>query len=296
MSLLQILKFITSHPLNRESKLESIVRFFRWQVGSRLVPGAIAYEWINGSRFLVRTGETGLTGNIYTGLHEFSDMAFLLHLLREDDLFVDVGANMGSYTILASAAIGARSYAFEPVPGTYRRLVENMRLNRLDEKVVCINKAVGAERGTTTFTTGCDSTNHALALGEHSEHTTDVDICTLDEVLADELPTLIKIDVEGFETPVLDGACKTLSAQTLQSVIIELNGSGRRYGFDDSQSVQRMLDHGFKAYAYLPMERRLAALKGKSPEPGNTLFVRDESFVLGRLKRSPKITVHGKRF
>jgi hypothetical protein len=119
MSLLNTLKFITHHPLNRERKLKSIVRFAKWQVGSRLVPGAVVHDWINGSKFLVKNGETGLTGNIYTGLHEFPDMGFLLHVLRGEDLFVDVGANVGSYTILACSVVGARGFAFEPVPSTY---------------------------------------------------------------------------------------------------------------------------------------------------------------------------------
>jgi hypothetical protein len=57
-----------------------------------------------------------LTGNLYAGLHEFSEMGFLLHLLRQNDLFVDVGANLGSYTVLASAVCQARNIAFEPVP------------------------------------------------------------------------------------------------------------------------------------------------------------------------------------
>ena len=129
MSILNSIKFITSHPLNKDDKLKSIFRFLRWQIGSRLLPGIVVYDWINGSKFLVGIGETGLTGNIYTGLHEFSDMAFLLHVLRPDDLFIDVGANVGSYTILACAAIGACGYAFEPIPTTYKRLIENIRIN-----------------------------------------------------------------------------------------------------------------------------------------------------------------------
>jgi hypothetical protein len=43
-----------------------------------------------------------MSGNIYAGLHEFGDMAFVLHFLRAGDLFADVGANIGSYTVLAS--------------------------------------------------------------------------------------------------------------------------------------------------------------------------------------------------
>jgi hypothetical protein len=51
------------------------------------------------------SGMTGATGNLYVGLHEFEEMAFLLHFLRPGDLFADVGANVGSYTILAAVAV-----------------------------------------------------------------------------------------------------------------------------------------------------------------------------------------------
>src|ERR1700681_3691909 len=129
MSMLNVVKFLVSHPLNKYAKLSAIARIVKWQIGARLVPGDVVFEWINGSRFLVRKGETGLTGNIYAGLHEFPDMGYLLHVLREDDLFVDVGANVGSYTILACSVRRARGFAFEPVPTTYKRLFENIRLN-----------------------------------------------------------------------------------------------------------------------------------------------------------------------
>jgi hypothetical protein len=65
MSLLSTIRFIIDHPLNRSRKLSSIIRFAKWQIGSRLVAETIVYEWVNGSKFFVRTGETGLTGNIY---------------------------------------------------------------------------------------------------------------------------------------------------------------------------------------------------------------------------------------
>jgi len=96
-----------------------------------LVPGEVVCEWVNGSKFIARTGDIGITGNIYCGLWEFPDMAFLLHALRADDLFVD--ANVGSYTILASSAIGASTVCFEPVPDTHDRLYTNIRLNELEE-------------------------------------------------------------------------------------------------------------------------------------------------------------------
>lgn len=219
MSLLNTIRFITGHPLNREHKLKSIIRFAKWQLGSRLVPGAILYDWINGSKFLVKTGETGLTGNIYTGLHEFPDMGFLLHFLRGEDLFVDIGANVGSYTILACSVAGAKGIAFEPVPSTYNRLVANMRLNHLENTVKCINKGVGYQQGTVAFTGDGDTTNHVIASDEQCNNKSIVEMISLDTALNGEEPSLIKIDVEGYETPVLEGANKTLKSQRLNAVI-----------------------------------------------------------------------------
>jgi FkbM family methyltransferase len=296
MSFLNSMNFIIRHPLNRGSKLSSVLRFVKWQVGSRLIGGAVVYDWVNGSRFFVRTGETGLTQNIYTGLQEFPDMAFLLHFLRGHDLFVDVGANAGSYTILAGAVVGARCIAFEPVPRTYERLVDNMRLNRLDEKVECVNKGVGAESGKIAFTSGCGTANHALASGEKGNDSITVEITRLDTALHGQSPTLIKIDVEGYETPVLEGGQETLKAETLRCVIMELNGHANRYGYRESLLLELMQDHGFRAYSYNPLDRALIELNGKNQSGSNTLFIRDVPYVTERVNTSPKVTVNGRMF
>jgi len=296
MSAINLLQFITNHPLNKGRKLKAIIQFMKWQFVSRLVPGDVVYEWVNGSRLLVRTGETGLTGNIYTGLHEFPEMGFLLHVLKSDDLFIDVGANVGSYTILACSAVGASGYAFEPVPTTYKRLMENIRLNHLENRVVLNNIAIGREQAVIKFTSDMDTVNHALAEGEQRPNAISVQVSTLDTVLINESPVLMKIDVEGFETPVLEGGSETLSKKSLNAVIIELNGSGNRYGYDESRILELMFDHGFKTYSYNPFSRELINLKGKNLSSGNTLFIRDKAAILDRLNESPVINVHGKQF
>jgi len=296
MSLIKTIKFVTSHPLNREHKLESMLRFAKWQIGSRLVPGEIVYDWINGSKFFVKTGEHGLTGNIYTGLLEFQDMAFLLHVLRSEDLFVDVGANVGSYSILACSVVGARGVAFEPVRSAWLRLVDNMRLNRLDEKLRCINKGVGATQGHLAFSTDSDATNHVLATSEQVSSMTTVEVTSLDAALHAESPALIKIDVEGYETAVMEGAQAILAKQSLHSVIMELNGSGERYGFDEVRVLELMFKHGFEAYSYNPLNRSLTNLAGKDLTKDNTLFIRDKSLVMERLRSSAKVSVNGKQF
>ena len=296
MKLLDSLLFVASHPLNRGQKARSLWRFCKWQIASRLAPGAIVYDWIDGAQIIVGKGEAGLTGNVYTGLHEFSDMAYLLHVLRAGDLFVDVGANAGSYTVLACSVVGARGYAFEPVPETHRRLVKNLRLNCLDDKVVHPNVAIGSAAGQLSFTADGDTVNHVLAEGEACSTAVTVDVTTLDRVLSKESPALIKIDVEGFEAQVLRGAAETLAKSSLHSLIIELNGSGDRYGFDESSILELMSDHAFRAYSYEPLCRTLIELSGINPGSGNTLFIRDRDFVDERLRTAEEITVNNRSF
>jgi len=280
------------HPLNKSNKMAAIVKFLKWQVGSRLVSGDVIHKWVNDSKIVARTGETGVTGNIYCGLHEFPDMAFLLHVLRKDDLFVDIGANVGSYTVLASSAIGARGYCFEPVPSTYARLMTNIRLNNLEEQVIALNVALGNSRGEIHFSSDQNCMNHVIADDEITESKIMVNVSTLDEELRNA-PFLMKIDVEGYETPALEGAENTLKNEELCAVIMELNGSGNRYGYDESKIISMMSTYGFETYSYEPFERTLINLKGKNLTEGNTIFIRNMDRILERINAAPKIDVHG---
>ena len=82
MGILNTLSFLLNHPLSRGRKLQILRRFAAWQIGARLVPGPVVCPFANGSWLLARPGMTGATGNVYVGLHEFEDMAFVLHVLR----------------------------------------------------------------------------------------------------------------------------------------------------------------------------------------------------------------------
>lgn len=242
---------------------------------------------------LVDTGMTGATGNYYAGLHEFADMAFLLHYLRESDEFVDVGANVGTYSILAAGVCGARTRAIEPLPPTFARLRANVRLNNLEERVEVLNVGLAAKPGILRFTESLDTVNHVLAAEETSVATgADVTVTTLDSVVADRPPRLVKIDVEGYETEVFAGAKATLARPELRAVIVELNGSGRRYGFDDADLKHRIEAAGFHSYTYEPYGRALRPSSGKSTE-GNTLYIRDAAEVETRVRGARAVKVFG---
>lgn len=268
-------------------------RFVWWQLASRLSSGDIQFNWVNDAKILASSGETGVTGNIYCGLHEFSDMGFLVHALRPNDLFVDIGANVGSYTVLASASIGAKTVCFEPLPLTYKRLISNIEVNNMGQKVTAHNVALADTAGELEFSSDQDCMNHVIADYESSLASVTVQVRTLDECLKNEAPFLIKIDVEGYEMPALRGAVSILSNQGLCAVILELNGSGERYGFEDVTISQFMFEYGFETYEYDPFTRQLTALKGHNSTSGNTLFLRNVDAIQKRVDTAPKIEVHG---
>lgn len=295
MALFNTLSFITNHPLNRAQKARTLIRFVKWQIGSRLVPGQVIYDWINGSKIIVRTGETGLTGNIYCGLHEFEDMAYLLHALSPEDLFVDIGANVGSYTILACSVRGAKGICFEPVPDTYERLLDNIGINKLSSQVEALNLGLSDKEDELSFTSSESCCNHVVASGEEARDAIRVKVFPLDTVLRGRSPSLLKIDVEGFETPVLSGAHATLSNKSLHSVILELNGSGKRYGYDEKKVLDTMSKYGFLTYVYEPFSRELRRLGQGQMLAGNTLFIRNVEVVKEKIEKSPYVLVNGVR-
>lgn len=291
MSIFNILKFITNHPLNKDHKIESVVRFIRWQIGSRLVPGEVVYEWIDGVKFIVNNGETGLTGNIYCGLHEFNDMAFLLHVLDKNDLFIDIGANVGSYTLLACGVRGAKGVCFEPVKSTYDRLYNNILINHLSDNVTSFNAGVSDDDGELSFTTDEGCCNHVVEEPNENINVEKVKVYRLDSVLEDENPSVMKIDVEGFEDSVINGAENILRRDSLHSIIMELNDSGSRYGVNENSILQKMKEYGFGTYSYDPFSRKLLSLHGKNYMSGNTIFIRDVEHVQNIVNNSAPVLI-----
>jgi FkbM family methyltransferase len=287
VSLLTTLRFIINHPLNKDKKLKAVLRFIKWQLSARLTPYPIVYPFTERSKLIIKKGMTGATGNLYTGIHEYNDMCFLLHFLRKEDLFVDVGANVGSYTVLAAAHIGSAVISVEPVPATYNHLLNNIYLNNIHDRVSVFNIALGGKNGYIDFTSTLDTVNHVAT--KDDKDVIQVEMITLDNLLAGKKPSLLKIDVEGFETEVINGAGNTLLAESLKAIIIELNGSGVRYGYDEKNIHAVLLENGFIPFFYGPVERKLT--RADKIGTHNTIYLRDLVFVEQRLRSADMIKI-----
>lgn len=120
-------------------------------------------------------------------------------------LYVDVGANIGLYSILA-AKNGCPVVAIEPAEGTYRLLLENIVANRQEGRIEAIRAAAWSSNEDLRL-----SYNYQLALRAIASEGEKVRGATLDSLLRGRKPALIKIDVEGKTAEVIKGALRTLA-------------------------------------------------------------------------------------
>lgn len=288
-------RFVFEHPLGRRRRLAAFVDYLCWQVGSRLVPGPVAVELTDRARLLAQPRLDGALGNVFGGLAEFEDMAFTVHMLRPGDLLVDVGANVGAFTILGAVAAGARVVAFEPVEEARGWLVRNVGLNLCGERVEVRAAAAGARLGKARMTVGRDAFNRVLRDGEAApDRVAEVPVETLDLVLGARVPTMVKIDVEGFEIEVLEGATRTLGADGLRAVLVEMDGRGTAYSVKDLEVDRILRAAGFAPAAYEPFTRVLAPIGLEERTIGaNALFVRGLAGLRDRLRAAEPFRAKG---
>lgn len=144
---------------------------------------------------------------------EWDELRYLRRKLRPGDVFIDVGANIGLWTLVAASSVGPSGhvFSFEPNPTTFDRLLENIKLNGKASRVEALPKAVSADERVVSF--ACEQQHNLSAIsspGSDGVHTTKVSTTALDRLLTNDLVASrlagIKLDTEGHELEVLLGA------------------------------------------------------------------------------------------
>jgi FkbM family methyltransferase len=175
-----------------------------------------------------------------SGVDPMSDV--LKSLLRPGDVFVDVGANVGYFTLLG-AKLGAEVVAFEPTPAVFQRLQENVALNRLSARLM--NAAVMDKSQELMFYFSRDDAEANNLFGEgEGEGCIKVSAVALDDHV--KRADVLKIDAEGAEPFVLDGAQQLISGSR-PAILIEVNAhSLKNAGFTPEDVYSRLRAYGYK--------------------------------------------------
>jgi len=278
-------KWLMTHPAVKHKRVKAFGKWIWWQTRQRITSKPYVLDWLGGTRLEI-VPHGGLTGYLYVGLPDYEELLFLQRALRQNDLFLDIGANAGAYSVLA-AAKNCQVHAFEPIPNTYLRLVRNFSLNEGFGKLAAHPKAVGAERGTLRLTTEFDTGNRVVAAGM-TDPAIEVETTTLDDVLDQVAGAGIehifaKVDVEGYELEVLKGATTFLNSPKVKLLLLE---TFRPHNFQTPilrEIEERLLKEGFLPFEFLPERNELRQLTELNDGGNNTLYIRDVDFVMKRL-------------
>ena len=153
------------------------------------------------------------------------ESTFIINNVSERTVFVDVGANIGYFSMLAARQKACRVLAIEPTPVTYDMLRRNIEHNLFADVIEPLNIALGDKECTAKFVCSLGPKNHIeyeIDNVHRNLPTIDVNVTTLDSLLKDrdDIDTIdiVKVDIEGAEYGFLQGAKKTL--ETFEPIIV----------------------------------------------------------------------------
>lgn len=236
-----VLVWTWRHPANRRHRVRGVTRALAFQVRGRFGLRSTARVGER-CRISVALHEAGGSKALYANPPDWNEMRAWSRLLAPGDLFVDVGSNVGTYALWAADA-GATVIAIEPGPTTAQRLRENVGLN--DLPITVLECALAAKPGSMLLSRGLDTTNHLLL---DSGATGDcVEVETLDNVVGERTVAGMKIDVEGAERLVLEGARAALSSGRIRAMQIEWNSLSHQVLGESRKPISDLLQgFGFR--------------------------------------------------
>lgn len=193
----------------------------------------------------------------------------MLRHVQIGDIVWDVGANVGTHAVMFGKRVGVsgKVIAFEPESGTRRTLEENIELNRLGN-VEVLSVALGSTDSVHDMfiDTRPGSGKHSLVPVDGYKQI-EVNVRTgddLDESRDDASPTVVKIDVEGFELEVLKGMKNVLASDNCRLVMCEVHTRVLSENGHDSALVEQMLrEAGFNGFEQTPRGTEIHLLATK---------------------------------
>jgi FkbM family methyltransferase len=238
--------------------------------------------------------EDELSRMIYLDEFETEELLFVTRFLRPSDTFVDIGANLGLFTIRAADVVGpsGRVHAFEPCAKTFDWLRENIALNHWIH-VHLHPVALSDNAGVAELITAREgkAAYNSLAkpyvggeLGSQRVDTTTWDSFAKDNDLVGKV-ALMKIDVEGWESKVLAGAVDTLSRPDAPVLQVEFTeDAAKSAGSSTPALFQQIEGFGYRLYRWNPWESTLQQEAPGSTYPYINLFaIKDLDAVTARV-------------
>lgn len=225
--------------------------------------GDIALVEAQGYKMYFNPRDMGLPRMLFMyGHYEKYATELFRKLVKWRDVFVDVGANLGHYTLIAADLVGenGKVFAFEPAPDNYALLVKSVEVNGY-KNVTTVPKAVSNRVGMTRLVLDPhESGQHRLDNGADHGDSVSIEAVTLDDFFKDKEKRVdvIKMDVEGAEMLVLEGMSEILKRNDNLTIFTEFSPTMlRRVGSSPEEYLKQFIGYSFELFHINEKEEKL---------------------------------------
>lgn len=249
---------IWRHPANHGRRALSLLSGVVWQFWKRGV-GKPVFVSYHGNRLLAHPASHQASAAIYFwGLPDFWEISFVRDYLRPGDLFIDVGSNIGLYSLRASSLVGPNGavHAFEP--GAFSKECLERSIERSGIENIVVHAETAGESAHAAVLQGNDATASVAGVGEDGRG---VPVVRLDEVLTDVRYAMAKFDIEGYEPFALRGMRGMLERGNPEVLLVEVAGYSKRYGITSDALLGEIRGWGYSTFTYEPAERKIVAVE-----------------------------------
>lgn len=236
---------------------------YRW-----LAPRGIVITGVGEHKMYVDAGDIDIGRSLLTtGSWQKETARLFEDVIQKGMVVLDVGANIGYFTLIAARLVGGEGkvFAFEPEPYNFDLLVKNIKLNGY-KNVIPVPKAISDKKGRATLFLDKHRALHSLArenVTRFSGSSVEVEVQTLDGFLKDfgHRVDFAKIDVQGAELAVIGGMRRIIETNKELKMVVEFSPKQLRgFGSSPAEFLDRLTGYGFKLYQIGKSKERMVAV------------------------------------
>ena len=264
----------------------------RWFCEKNVLRRSLLLREIQGSKMYLDARHPGISRTLAVhGIREAGHTQLIREELSEGMTVVDLGANIGYYTLIEASMVksGGRVYAVEPDPRNFAVLKKNVEVNGYSDIVETHLMAISDRSGkaefylsdATNLNTMLDPTAYA-STSHNTKRSIEVEVMSLDDFMGDEKPVnFVRMDIEGYEVEALAGMMKTLRrSRPPCKILFEIHPQSYTEERNLRQPLEETFDLGFRPKVVVSAgeaQPRIFADLGYKPDR----TVRDGQFVRG---------------
>ena len=212
----------------------------------------VVMSWIDGLVLRVYPGNEVFRSLFVNGIYDPNNVVIVNSMLSKGSVFIDVGANMGYFSLLASNVVGKSGsiIAIEPSSRDYARLVDNVKINGLSDIILTYRFAVSDNKGSAKLGVACEERSALNTLGSEFSFkgvervvTEDVRTISIDELVSTfklARVDFLKLDIEGSELKALEGSINTIE-KFRPAIMLGVNENALKANGADHKEIQQML-------------------------------------------------------